>query len=193
MKYLLLIPVLLYLYFPVYGQQGLKKTFPHSVFCTQFAGSTGFLSAGYLRATQKNKIETGLMYGFTPAKAGGPLHTAALKFIYNPFSLPVASSFSWEPLQAGAFVAASFGENLGFAWEKKYPRGYYWWNRNVRYHVFAGTQVSLNVNKKRLKKVSFYFEVNTNDLYLLSYIPSRQSTKLYDILFFGTGIKAFFN
>jgi len=42
-------------------------------------------------------------------------------------------------------------------------------------------------------RVAFYFEENTNELYIFSYFTNRKTIKVYDIIFFGTGIKLYFN
>jgi hypothetical protein len=174
------------------AQSGYKKLFPVQGASLQFAGSVGFLSAGYHVRTPKEHIELALRYGYTPEAFGGPLHSVSLKVLYSPFHLKFLKHYSWEPLQGGIFLSQNFGENLYVMWPEKYPKHYYWWSPSLREHIFLSTQVSYSLQYRHLDKISAYFEANTNDLYLYSFIPNRGALSLYDITFFGLGLKADF-
>jgi len=173
----------------------LKKTFPLQAVTLQFAGSTGFLTAGYSRQSAAGKVDLGLLYGYTPEFAGGEdLHTANLKFIYQPFNLRIAPAFFIQPVQTGIFISQHFGKNLSFRWPEKYKKGYYWWLPSTRLHLLLGSQVSYFPENKKIKRVAFYFEANTNDLYVASYSANRnyRSIPFYDIIFFGMGTRIYF-
>jgi len=172
------------------SQSLLGRKLPHQGVSLQFAGSVGFLSAGYYRRTEKEKIELSLIYGHTPRVFGGPLHSVSFKFLYSPFRIGFLHRFSFEPLQAGIFIAQNFGRNLYVTWPDKYPSHYYWWPNSLREHVFASSQVSFSPTHTAFEKISAYFEANTNDLYIYSWAPNRGAITLYDIIFFGIGIKA---
>lgn len=173
------------------SQSWLARKFPVSVLTAQYGGSIGFLSFGVSKATPKNKFELGLLYGNVPKSLGGVNNSITLKGTYNPFHIPVMKKIDLEPLQTGIFVSRNFGENLGPNWGNKYPGGYYWWTRSIRFHFFLGSQVSYKIQSKHIDRLSAYFEANTNDLYLYSYFPNRNTISLYDIFFFGTGIKLY--
>lgn len=161
----------------------------HGAIGVQYAGSVGFLSAGYFKNNTKDKLSIGLVYGYTPKQLGGPLGSLSLKFRYNPFHLRLYKHLYWDPIQAGIFLAQNFGKNIDFKWGGKYPKGYYWWGSSFRQHVFFSTQLAMELQKGRFSKVSLYFETNTNDLYLYSYFPNRETLSLYDIFFFGIGMR----
>jgi hypothetical protein len=190
--------VLIYILFAVisgtdlFSQSRFKTVFPGHCASIQFAGSVGFLSAGYHISTKKEKLEIGIVYGHTPLAFGGPLHSVSLKFLYNPFKLNLGNYFSFEPVQTGIFIAQNFGKNLYLTWPDKYPKQYYWWANSLREHIFLSSTLSLNLQDKMIEKISCYFEANTNDLYLYSYFPNRTAIKLYDIVFFGIGTKVWF-
>jgi hypothetical protein len=191
--YRLLILILIYFPFASQGQNALKKYLPGSAFSLQFAGSTGFLSAGYWRQTGKEKIDLGLTYGYLPKSLGGEVHVFALKFLYIPFSFKPLPALRIEPVQLGAFLALNCGENLYLFWPKdQYGHRYYWWQNNLRKHLSISSQLSWEIDSKNIERIAFYFEANTNDLYINSYIPNSRSLKLYDIIFFGCGIKTYF-
>jgi hypothetical protein len=178
----------------LFAQTGKKKIFPTTAAGLQYAGSIGWLSAGYYRQAANKKIELGFLYGYTPEFAGGKVHAFALKFIYEPFCINVKPDFQIEPLQAGIFVTQNFAKNLYLTWPDKYHSGYYKWASSLRVHVFFGTQVSYILNDKAVQKISFYFETNTNDLYYRSYArhDNLHSLNLTEIFFFGIGSKVYF-
>jgi hypothetical protein len=158
----------------------------------QYAGSTGWLSTGISAVTPDKKLETGILYGYVPASKGGTLHSVSGKFTYNPFHLQLNSNWSLEPLQAGAFFVFNFGPGLGTLWEPYYPKGYYWWPRNFRQHIFLGAQITYHFNNNKfVDRLSVYIETNTNDLYLYSYFANLHAFKPTDIFFLGTGIKTY--
>lgn len=179
----------------IFAQSEKKKILPTSAIAVQYAGSIGWLSAGYFRQSANKKIELGAVYGYTPESLGGEIHSFALKFIYEPFIITINQHLQIEPLQTGIFITENFANNLFWSWSDKYDSGYYWWTNNMRFHFFLGTQASYVFKNKTLKKISFYFETNTNDLYVFSYFDNDnyRSLDLDDIFFFGIGSKVYFN
>lgn len=175
-----------------YAQETPKRDSIKLVTSAQFAGSTGLYSAGVSKVSRTEKIELGFLCGYVPSSFGGPLASLVLKFAYNPFNFKIINKIRIEPFQTGVFFAQNFGDNLDVIWGKQYPKGYYWWHRSLRTHFFISTQVSYKIGSKSLDRIAAYFEVNTNDLYLYSFFPNRKSIKIYDIFFFGTGLKLYF-
>lgn len=173
------------------SQTWLGRKFPTTVITAQYGGSTGFLSFGLSKATAHHKFEIGLLYGNVPKSMGGVNNSITIKTTVNPFRIHAFKHILVEPLQTGLFMSRNFGEHLGPNWSSNYPNGYYWWTRSIRFHFFIGTQVSYKIEKKHIDRISAYFEANTNDLYLYSYFPNRNTIRLYDIFFFGTGIKLY--
>ena len=174
-----------------FSQNWLERTFPKSAVNLQYAGSTGFATAGFFKVSRRDKIELGILYGYLPASLGGENHSLSLKLLYNPFQLQVSKHIQLEPLQIGTFMCQNFNKNLGLSWGPEYEKGYYWWTRSLRFHIFASGQVSYKLNTKHIDRLAAYFEANTNDLYLYSYLPNRRTMYLSDIFFFGTGIKMY--
>lgn len=165
--------------------------FPKSVLGAQFAGSTGLVSAGFAKVSARERVELGLVYGYLPKAYGGVNHSLSLKFTYNPFQLRLWKRLSVEPLQLGAFVCQNFNRNLDLFWGNKYPKNYYWWPRSTRFHPFVSAQAGYIIGRPHLDRLMYYFEVNTNDLYIASFFPNQRALGLYDILFFGMGLKLY--
>lgn len=171
------------------AENGINKLFPKSAFTLQYAGSTGFMTIGFSKVA--TKLELGILYGNIPHSLGGVNYSVSLKVAYTPFRF--GKKIRMEPVQIGTFPCQNFGKNLGLRWEKQYPKGYYWWTRSLRFHCFISSQISYAIAKKQADRIAFFFEANTNDLYIFSYITNRKSIKLYDIVFFGTGIKLYYS
>lgn len=165
-----------------------------AVLNAQYAGSIGLFSIGYFKPLAAEKLELGLLYGHTPKRFGGPLHSFTLKFLYSPWRIKAGERFLLEPFQPGLFVAQHFGNNLAMRWPRdQYPRQYYWWPRSLRTHIFVSAALSIRSASRSFQRFSAYLEANTNDLYVSSYAGKKnyRSLTLYDIIFFGCGVKAY--
>jgi hypothetical protein len=159
----------------------------------QYAGSIGTVSAGYFRASQNNKFEIGLTYGYLPKTLGGEIHTIALKTNFNPFRIIIKEQIMIEPIQVGSFVTQNFGKDLSLYWSgAQYPDDYYWWSRSVRIHLYLGSQMSYKIKHKYIDRIGLYIEANTNDLYISSFSGNNQALKITDIIFLGVGVKVYF-
>ena len=174
---------------PARAQNRLKELIPYTTLNAQYAGSTGLVSVGIAKTSEKQLLELGLMYGYTPAFGGDANHSLFLKLSASPSRLAIAPKLYWQPIQIGVFLCQNFGKNLGLTWDQQYPKDYYWWNRSRRTHVFFGTQLTLDSGPGRIDKVALYMEANTNDLYISSYFPNRRTMKIRDIFFLGVGCK----
>lgn len=173
----------------MYGQH--VPFFPKSVAVAQFAGSTGLLSAGFSKVSTCDKIELGLLYGFLPKAYGGINHSLSLKFVYNPFRFTLWKRLSIEPIQLGGFICQNFNKGTEPVWGKDYPKNYYWWPRATRFHPTVSAQIGYLAGSGHIDRVAYYFEANTNDLYIASWYPNRKALSLYDIIFFGMGLKLY--
>ena len=145
----------------------------------QFAGGMGLLSFGtgwdYGR---RNQWETDVFIGFLPkydskrAKA-----TFTLKQNYIPWSLQIKQSrFSVEPLTCGMYLNTVFGEEFWVREPSRYPRGYYGFSSKVRIHAFLGQRLTVDIDPQHrflARSLTFYYELSTCDLYLISAITNR--------------------
>lgn len=105
------------------------------------------------------------------------------------------SNFLHESFQKGVFVCQTCADNLYLTRPDKYESGYYRWTKSPRFHVSFGVQTTYPINTALVKKMSFYFETNTNYLYVFSYFGNGNYKSLNpgDIFFFGIGTKVYFN
>ena len=157
----------------------------------QYAGSMGMFSTGpgwyYGRKTQ---WETDLFIGFIPRMNGSEGHfTITLKQTYTPFQFHFNDNFSYEPLITGIYFNKIFGEYFWNRLPEKYPEGYYFWAVNSRFHVFLGQAFTFRLSEKTMgKSLSLFYELNTNDLYLIS-AWSNKSIGLKDIIGLSFGLR----
>lgn len=157
----------------------------------QFAGSMGMFSVGpgwfY---GKKNQWETDMFIGFIPRMNGSKGHvTITLKQTYTPSHLQLNDRLSYEPLTTGIYFNKIFGEYFWSHLPEKYPEGYYFWAVNTRFHVFLGQALAFRLSKKMEgKSLSFFYEFNTNDLYLIS-AWSNKTIGLKDIIGLSLGLR----
>lgn len=156
----------------------------------QFAGSMGMVSLGpgWVYG-KKSQWETDLFVGFIPKIDNMNGHiTATLKQTYTPFRIELNDDFIYEPLTTGIYMNKIFGP---YFWRKlpaKYPNNYYFWATNTRFNIFVGQAISARIGKGTSRNWSFFYEVNTNDLYLISIIGNKM-IKAEDIINISFGLR----
>ncbi len=157
----------------------------------QFAGSMGMFSSGpgwYYG--KRNQWETDFYIGFIPKINGSKGHlTTTLKQTYTPFHIRLNDRLGLEPLTSGIYISKIFGEYFWSRLPEKYPKGYYFWAVNTRFHVFVGQSISFKASEKMIgKEMAFFYEFNTNDLYLISAVQNK-TIGLKDIVSLSFGLR----
>ena len=161
----------------------------------QFAGSIGFVSAGAGFTFNRDHIESDLMAGYVPKAIGGEyIVTLTIK---NTFYLLNIASEKLDvkiyPLGIGGFFNYTFGNQYETFYPDYYPDGYYWWDSAIRLGFFLGGKVTRQLPKELSPTaVSAYYELGSNDLYLVSYLQNTKYLKPYDILNLAIGLKVTF-
>lgn len=157
----------------------------------QFAGSMGMFSLGtgwnYGRNSQ---WETDLFIGFIPRIDDIKGHiTMTLKQTYSPFHFKLNNAISYEPLTGGAYINKIFGPYFWNRLPEKYPQNYYFWATNTRFNVFVGQAFTFKLGGSSTQgNWSFYYEANTNDLYVISAIGNKV-IHLSDIVNLSLGLR----
>lgn len=157
----------------------------------QFAGSMGMLSAGVgWDYGKRRQWETDFMMGFVPGNRYDEGHvTMTLKQTYTPFRIHLGNDYHFEPLTAGMYITKIFGEYFWTSLPERYPKGYYFWAVNTRFNISLGQAVTIPCNSKLFSRsVSAFYEVNTNDLYLISAI-GNESITIKDIIGLSIGLR----
>ena len=139
----------------------------------QYAGNMGLLSFGTgWDYGKRNQWETDLLLGFIPKYSSKKAKvTLTLKQNYMPWSINLGKGFSTEPLSCGLYLNTVFGNQFWVSEPERYPKGYYGFSSKVRIHVFMGQRLTYDIDPNRrflAKSVTFFYEISTCDLYLIS-------------------------
>lgn len=190
--------VLLYALLSLPGQLKAQKFLIPETAMVQRAGSIGYNSfgAGY-NLFRKNTGSLDLTWGYVPKSKGGRQDIFAAKFAYRPFNIKIKDLVVIHPLNPGVFISHHPGGKFHTTFNKnQYPEGYYWWSSAVRIHVSLSTEIKINMPQSMsstgIEQVSLYTELNTNELYAVSWFKNRDYLPFQDILKLGIGVKAYF-
>jgi len=179
-------------------QDSCKSAF--GLFCTMikpehtkihYAGSMGFISVSAGWDYGKKKWETDLFLGILPKYSGFKSHlTFTLKQTFIPWRKQIKRDILFEPLTTGLFINKIFEEDFWTKLPEKYPDGYYWGPTNLRLNMFLGERITYFLPEEyKVEYISFYYEINTNDLYLFTHIQNPKTIRLTDIFKLSFGVK----
>ncbi|HEX8349124.1 MAG TPA: hypothetical protein VF598_04115, partial [Hymenobacter sp.] len=163
----------------------------------QVAGGIGMIAAGagYTLGTHR-RLDADVLAGYVPGKytGGQAFGIFTAKGTYSPFSLPMGTHWQVRPLSTGMLVNYTPSAMLNRSRDDKYPyKNYYWWSSTVRLGAFLGGRVDREFNLGgRSRVASAYYELGTNDLYLVSFLTNTKGLSVGQILTLGLGVKASF-
>ena len=164
----------------------------------QHAGSIGYFSGGVHYTLFKNKKGSfDLIYGHVPKSKGGGFSTLSTKFAFRPYEIELNKWLIIHPVNPGAFLSYTLNKEFDLTWDRgQYPKGYYYWSEALHLHLSFSSELEIDTRKvlssKFLKNVIIYYEVNTNDMYLVNFIQNSKALSVTDIFKAGIGIKASF-
>jgi hypothetical protein len=164
-----------------------------SYYKTQFAGGMGLISVGTgWDYGKNNQWETDVFFGFLPKYSTDKSKvTFTLKQNFIPWNIRVNHRLSIDPLTCGLYLNTIFGSEYWTTEPDKYPNNYYSFSTKMRFYVFAGQRFTWHINPRKrnyAKSMTFYYEWNTNDLYLASAVPNKY-LGLRDIIKLSLGVK----
>jgi hypothetical protein len=143
----------------------------------QFAGNIGLLSAGPGYSYLGDKMQTDILYGFTPGfQTKTSIHILTAKNAYHPFKFDLKKGYILEPLRLGLGISYSVGDQFYTTWPERYPDGYYWWSTSFRLTPFIGSSISRGIGNGQtvIKRVQLYSELGTHDLAFISFINNKR-------------------
>ena len=159
----------------------------------QFAGGIGLVSVGVTwDYGRREQWETDFMIGFVPKYA---THNNKFSFTlrqnYIPWTLPIGDKFDVAPATLSLAVNTIGGDEFWADEPDRYPKGYYGFSSKIRFHLGVGQRLTyhINYNKRKLSKdITFFYELSTCDLYVVSYFTNKY-IKLKDIFSLSLGLK----
>ncbi len=145
----------------------------------QYAGSIGIMSWGFgWHYGKGDRVETELLVGMVPKYCTDEVKwTLTVRQRWTPWRIVLGSRWDVDPLMGSASICAIFGEDFWSEEPSRYPSSYYGFSNRFRIHLALGQRVRYKIaNKKRRrhKSVALYYELGTNELYLISAIPNRR-------------------
>lgn len=157
----------------------------------QTGGGLGMVAGG-AGFTLKDRLELDVLVGYVPEKhAGSALSLASAKLLYSPWTLPIKDKWSVKPLTVGGYISYTHG-TINDEKPNQYPKGYYWFSTDTRIGPVLGSRLSYALPPTAsgyARNLSAYYELSTNDLYLVSYVQNRKSLSPADILVLSLGLK----
>lgn len=170
-----------------------RKDYIPDYIAVQYAGSTGWMGIGAGYDILKQHARVGIQYGFVPEEKGGKLHILSNSFFFKPFVLHSAGRVDFNPLDVGVKTSYHFGDQFYLNWPSRFPDGYYWWKSALRIHLATETSLTFKLkNTGRAKSVTTYLELNSSDLYMISYVQNFRSLSIPDIVKAGVGLRVGF-
>lgn len=161
----------------------------------QFAGGMGMLSGGIGWVYGKKHWETDLLIGFVPEFSGERGYaTITLKENYIPWNIKLNRTpkfYDWnlEPFTVSLYINKIFGENFWRTPPQRYPDGYYYMATNMRINIAFGQRINVKMrNPKFNKAIGFFYELGTNDLYILCLVQNK-TLKIHDIFSLSLGLR----
>lgn len=164
-----------------------------NLFIGQYAGNIGYFSSGIGWDYGKHKRwETHLLLGFIPKYVmDEDMLTFTIRENYIPWNIGCNGIISFTPLVASFSLNTVFNNEFWFTESERYPGDYYRFSSKLRAQIGIGSRINLhftNYNRKMTDRLSFYYDLSSYDLAIISYVPNR-SLKLKDILALGIGIQ----
>jgi hypothetical protein len=174
-----------------------RKWFRPEHLVLQTGGGLGMVAGGGGYVFFKDRLETDVLLGYVPKRyANSTLTITSLKAMYSPFHLRVADRVQVAPLTVGGYFSYTHG-TINDELKGQYSGDYYWFSTDTRYGALAGGRLTYLgppvAATGQPRKMSFYYELGSNDLYLLSYFTNRDGgLRLGQILTLALGVKADF-
>lgn len=157
----------------------------------QYAGSIGYISLGAGYHIMRKKALVSMQFGHVPNPVGGPLNILSGRFLWIPKQYSISQRLSFAPFNVGMMISYHMGSDFRTRWPStRYPDNYYWWQTSFRLHPEYQPSLTLKLREYTVfKSVTAYLDVNTNELYLVSFAQNREAISAWDILALGVGIR----
>lgn len=168
-----------------------RKWYQPAHIVLQTGGGLGMVAGG-VGFSLKERLDLDILVGYVPEKyAGSALSLASAKLLYSPWTLPVGQKFLVKPLSVGGYFSYTHG-TINDEEPDQYKPGYYWFSTDTRVGPLLGSRVSYALPPTatgRSRNLSAYYELGTNDLYIVSYVQNRKGLSPADILVLSLGLK----
>jgi hypothetical protein len=159
----------------------------------QFAGGSGFLSAGVGYAFVNKRIDLSLNYGYVPAFVSSDVfHMLSFKLGAKLLRFKVGENLELFPLNLGILIHHHIGREFWIKLPAHYRYNYYWWSPGLSPGIFWNIEVKTNLlaNRTLSSGTAFYAHLGTRELYMVSKY-GNSTLPFNEIVEFGIGIKVY--
>lgn len=161
----------------------------------QTCGNMGLFSLGIgWDYGKRGQWETQLLFGFVPKyDSNSAKITMTLKENYTPWSIALKKGWAFEPLECGLYFNTVFGHDFWTKQPTKYESGYYPFSTRIRPNIFLGERITKDIPKNKrkfIKSFTFYYEISTNDIYVMRLYHDNFHAEFWDIFGLSFGLKA---
>jgi len=181
---------------------GLRADNPHKWYRPthlqlQTGGGLGMVAAGAgYDLNKKKNLELDILVGYVPKHYGGSTLTlASAKVMYSPWRVPISEKLELLPLTAGLYFSYTHG-TINDELPGQYSKDYYWFSTDTRYGPMLGSRLTFLgppiAATGQPRKISAYYELGSNDLYIVSYAGNTKGLSIGDILTLALGVKVDF-
>ena len=159
------------------------------------AGGQGLITAGVGYSANRSRLEADVLAGYVPRKYSiTAMGIFTAKITYIPWSIPLGGAgWALRPLALGGYVNYTASRGLNTSRDSKYDKDYYWWSSHTRLGGFVGGRITYPLPRRQSAKprrhASLYYELGSNDLYIVSWWHNPRTLSLNDVLTLGVGIK----
>lgn len=161
----------------------------------QTCGNMGLFSIGIgWDYGKRRQWETDLLLGIIPKyDSDNAKVTLTLKENYIPWSINLKKGWAFEPLECGLYLNTVFGHDFWTKQPTKYESGYYPFSTRIRPNLFLGERIYKEIPKNKrkfIKGFTFYYELSTNDIYIMRLYHDGGKAEFWDIFGLSFGLKA---
>ena len=161
----------------------------------QYAGSMGLASVGtgWIYG-KKEQWETDFIIGYVPKYTTTRAKmSVTLKENYIPWHLQTRNQNIFiEPLTCGLYINTILDNDFWVKEPCKYHSPYYNFSTKVRLNIYIGQRVTYEINpdkRHHFKSVSAFYEISSNELYIVSAFGNRKYLQPTDYLHLSFGVK----
>jgi len=140
----------------------------------QTCGNMGIISLGIgWDYGKRSQWETHLLFGIVPKYDSDAVKmTITLKENFIPWRKDWGKGWQFEPLECTLYLNTVLGHDFWTKQPTKYESGYYPFSTRIRPNLGFGERFTYQVpnnRRKRIKSLTFFYELSTNDIYFMRF------------------------
>ena len=140
----------------------------------QTCGNMGIISLGIgWDYGKRSQWETHLLFGIVPKYDSDAVKmTITLKENFIPWRKDWGKGWQFEPLECTLYINTVLGHDFWTKQPTKYESGYYPFSTRIRPNLGFGERFTYQVpnnRRKRIKSLTFFYELSTNDIYFMRF------------------------